>query len=151
MGVFWGYHHLRKHPYTASDIQVYILYYIHRDCSSSSGRSCYWKHHLLFRTRYRRFTYFGRWPSSWRFNIYSYLFYVLLVEFQPSWKICDRQIGWKSSPIFGVNIKNSWVATTQLFYVLLVAGPISCDKLYQMKVTSFASAGWNWRPKSGLI
>ena len=25
----------------------------------------------------------------------------------------ERQNGWKSSPIFGVNIKNIWVATTQ--------------------------------------
>ena len=29
----------------------------------------------------------------------------LVVEFQPSWKICASQIGWESSPRFGVNIK----------------------------------------------
>ena len=34
--------------------------------------------------------------------------------FQPIWNICSAK--WESSPIFGVNIKNIWVATTQIYY-----------------------------------
>ena len=37
----------------------------------------------------------------------------LVVYYQPIWNICSSK--WKcSSPIFGVKIKNIWVATTQL-------------------------------------
>ena len=33
--------------------------------------------------------------------------------FQPIWNICSSK--WESSPIFGVKIKNMWVATTQIY------------------------------------
>ena len=44
----------------------------------------------------------------------------LVVFHQPIWKICNRQIGWKSSPGFGVKIKNIWVATTWMFPKIVV-------------------------------
>ena len=36
---------------------------------------------------------------------------------QPIWKICSSN--WKRSPIFGVKIKNMWVATTIYIYIYL--------------------------------